>query len=969
MSFNSEISLAVRRALWMGAVATAGTSALTLPTTATAQETTEADDSELTVTVTGSRIRRVDEETAEPVFVLDSEQITRSGVSTVGEFIQRIPAISGAASNPQVNNGGGTGEAQIELRGLQADRTLVLLNGRRLGVLGRTGTVSATDINTIPIAIIERVEVLKEGAGAVYGSDAIAGVVNFITRKDFSGLEVGAKLGATSRGDGQDKGINASWGSSTEKGSMSISGSFTQQDEVSANDRDFSRFALYLYGGVESVGGSSRTPTGRIFLPGVNDDGTFEAGSLADQFGCGDVTRIANATGDNLNDYRCFEGSDLYNYQPFNLLLTPQERFSLFTQANYNVSENVESYAEVLFTRTRSGFQIAPLPFDAVNDDVIVSADNVYNPFGIDFGGGSGANPQALWRLEGLGNRRSDAATNSMSGNLGLRGAFFDTSWRWDLNAGFGRVEQLQDIQGYLFKSRLEQALGASFIDTDGTPTCGTPGNPIAGCTPLNVFSLDPNDESQIAAFNEFSTNYITNYNYDSTALSLNFDGTVVALPAGDMLAAIGMEYREQEGVFETDILSQGVPPLFLTCLLAQETCSGDSAANYNNKEFYGELFLPLLADMPGAKALNLKAGIRYSDYSQDTIGSSTNAQIKLEYRPVGDLLVRASFAEVFRAPTILDLSLAPTQTASTFNDPCIGITAADVAANPNLALACENVPLGGSFEQANSQVTGLLIGNPELKPETGDVFNYGLVYDPSQIRGLSFTVDVWRYKIDDLISAVDVNFAADQCVATGASTFCDLIFRFGPGENAGQIQVFRQPNLNLGTLETNGVDLGVRYTTPQTASGKWTFTADATRIRSYENVPEPGAVPVEVVGTYSRQFGNYAKWRGLVSARWELAAFDAAVVARYIDNIRLDEPDGAGIDPNPALNIKSYTYLDLTLGYNVSDKTRLQVGAINLSDEEPPILYQNNVTNANTDVETYDLLGRRWFLNINHKF
>jgi outer membrane receptor protein involved in Fe transport len=402
--------------------------------------------------------------------------------------------------------------------------------------------------------------------------------------------------------------------------------------------------------------------------------------------------------------------------------------------------------------------------------------------------------------------------------------------------------------------------------------------------------------------------------------------------------------------------------------LLAQETCTGDSFAEYNVRELYTEFFVPLVRDIPGIKALNVTAGVRYSDYSKESIGDDTNAQFKVEYRPISDILIRGSYAQVFRAPTIVDLSLAPTQSAPTFTDPCEGIVAADVAANPNLALACEGVPLDGSFAQPLSQITSVLLGNQELKPETGDVKTYGVVYDASWAPGLSLTVDYWDYHIEDIITNLDVNFSAEQCVQTGAPQFCGLIFRYTDPINAGLIKVFQQPTVNLGELNTDGVDIGIKYALRGTGAGDFNISLDATHINSYESISAPGAPPQEVAGTFDRQFGNYAKWRGLLGFGWSMAGFDGLLTVRYIDSVEIIDPDGApGVQPN--LNIPSVTYYDLTLGYTFPTETKVQVGAINLGDKDPPILYQNNVINANTDVSTYDTLGRRWYVGVTQKF
>jgi iron complex outermembrane receptor protein len=930
-----------------------------------AQETDSAARPIEEVVITGSRIRRVDEETASPVFVMDANTIANTGVKTMGDLMMRVPAVSGAATNPQVNNGGGTGESNIELRGLGAQRTLVLLNGRRLNILGNT-TTSAVDINMIPINMIERVEVLKEGAGAVYGSDAIAGVVNFITKKNWDGADVSVEYGRTGESDGESQTASLTLGTTGEKLSVLFGARYNKQDPVSASDRAFAAQALYLYGGAVSAAGSSRTPRGFIQ---IDPDVITGFGNDANGDPCEVVSRNEGATGGAADpaNYHCYSGgSDAYNYQPFNLLITPQERSSVFTMLNYELGEGMEAYGELLYNRTRSGFQLAPLPFDANADDIIISADNAYNPFGVDFGGVLIGGPAFRTRMEALGNRTSTVDTDDMLANAGVRGDIGSTSWKWDAGVQLGRKNQDSDISGYILRSDLQNAVGPTTL-VDGVLRCGTATNIIAGCTPINLFNLE--DPAQIAALQSISTNYRTEYSYESSGYSLNANGEIFDLPAGAVLMAVGAEYRTQEGEFNVDKLTRGEPPLFLSCLLAQETCSGDSFAKYNVRELYSEFFVPILRDLPGVQQLNFTAGVRYSDYSKETIGDSTNAQFKVEYRPIADLLVRASYAEVFRAPTIVDLSLAPTQDSPTFADPCTGLTPALLAANPNLAAACQGVPLDGKFKEPNSQVTGLITGNPNLKPETGEVMTAGIVYDPNFVEGLSFTVDYWTYKIEDLITQLDPNFASQQCVNSADPAFCGLIHRYAAGTAVeGEIQVFEEPVVNLGKLETDGFDIGVKYSLRDTPAGTFNISLDMTRILSYESTPSPGAAPIEIAGTFDRQFGNYAKWRGLMGIGWAMGGFDGLLTLRYIHSLQVNDPDGK-IENAPPLEIGSMTYVDASVGYMFPSNTKIQVGAINIADKQPPLLYQNNVINANTDVSTYDLLGRRWFAGLSQKF
>lgn len=936
---------------------------------ALAQEQDEAKDEATkldTIEVTGSRIRRVDAETASPVFTIDRKTIESSGVTTIGELLQDMPSVSGAATNPQVNNGGGDGAAEVELRGLDSTRTLILLNGRR---------VVTRDVNVFPINLIERVEVLKEGAGAIYGSDAIGGVVNFITRRDYNGGDISVDVGVSGEGDGKRRAVSLSWGATNDKSSLMLGLNYNQQDGISAGDRKFSEFALYLYGSA-FAGGSSRAPNGRISLPDTDPN----TAGVQDPFGfncaSGSVTRIDGAAGSALSDFRCFETSganpDFYNYQPLNLILTPQERASIFSVGSYELSDNIELYSELFHNFTTSGFQIAPLPFDARSDNVLIPANNVYNPFGIDFGGqGAPLPPNALWRMEALGNRLSKTETVTDQINLGLRGGVLDTTWRWDLTASYGRYQIDSKVEGYLFKPGLTAAFGPSF-DTDPAPgiqnpVCGTagpdPNNPSQGativqnCTPVNIFNLEA--PGQADALSTISSGYNTKEVRIKKGVSLAFTGNLFQLPAGMAQGAFGAEWLDESLRFDIAGVATGLPPLFNTCNLSSETCSGDLKGDDDQKELYGEVLLPVLAGKPGVESLNLIAGVRWSDY--DSAGSTTNFTGKIEYRPITDLMVRASYAEVFRVAPIDDRFSAPTSTAATFNDPCVGLTAAQVAANPNLALACENVPQDGTFTQANGQVDGLITGNPDVAPEEGDVLTYGFVYDPGWLPNFSASVDFWRYELENTLDVIDVNTTLQDCAATGDTTVCDRILRFSDGS----VQLIYLPLANLGTLETSGVDVGLRYALNKTPVGAFNFSLDTTYIEKYDSVTAPGAAPIHVAGTFDRQYGNYARVRSMGAVRWDWNGFEALWAGRYIHGVRLHDPDGAP-GTQPDLFIGSHTYHDFAVGYTYEPwRTGIQVGVENAFDKQPPILYQNNVTNANTDVETYDTVGRYYFVRL----
>lgn len=940
--------------------ALAATTAHAEDQTKPATSASASDDTLEEVVVTGSRIRRVDAETASPVLTVDSSLIQESGAQTAGDLAMMLPNVNGSATNGSVNNGGGFGESNIELRGLDAKRTLILLDGRRFGVPGNN---DAIDVAQIPLSIIDHVEVLKEGAGAVYGSDAVAGVVNFITRKDMQGAEITGDYGRTTADDGAHRQFSLTFGDHSDKMDFMLSGRYQVQDSVLEARRDFSKYALYNSSSSIYRGGSSRTPTGRIYLP--------TGSTLATQFGCSSVTKITGTVGTSLANYRCFNSGgandDHYNYAPANYLMTPQERGSIFSNVNYKINDNISAYAQVLYNRTHSGFEQAALPFDSNADNVVVSQYSMYNPFGIDFGGNSGLNTDAEWRLLGLGTRHSDSTTGTLNFSGGLKGNLFHTGWTWDLYAAYDRVDNNQRVDGYFFADRLAQALGPSMM-VNGVPTCvSTPGNAstaISGCTPINIFAVnDPTAASAAdqAAMANISTDYNTAYTARKKSFSFDTQGSVFTLPAGEAQADVGIEHTYSDSSYVADQIVIAQPPLYVSCQISQEACTGDVAGHISNTDVFGELLIPVLKNLPAVKSLNVDLGVRLSDYS--TSGNTTKGTFKLEYKPISDLLIRATFAQIYRVGTIGDYYASPVNTSANFTDPCNGLTQAKLAANPNLARACAGVPTDGSFEESNSQITGLITSNPDLKPESGRVVTAGFVYEPSYVPGLSFDTDYWSYTIDNVITSLDPNYAIQQCIANGS--FCNLVQRYSSGGSAGQILVFQLPTSNLGTLKTSGVDLGVKY---QLSTSIGTFKADVnvTHVMDYTSVI--GGDSTQYAGTYSVQYGNDTKWRGLASLQWGWNGFTALATEQYINKLII--PNGSPGSADPVVKIPSIWYTNLTLGYTVAPtNTRIQAGVDNLFNRQPPLFYQNNVLNANTDVSTYDTLGRRWFVSLTQKF
>lgn len=996
----NKLTASVRLALTVGASATAGL----VGTAAYAQNADSTKGQNLeTIVVTGSNIRRVDMETANPILTIGQTQIQQSGKLTVGDLVQQLPSIAGAAVNPNVNNGGGDGRSTISLRGLGSGRSLLLINGHRV-------STPLQDLNMMPASAVERIEVLADGASAVYGSDAVAGVVNIITRTNYQGLEFGLDYGISDRDDGARKGFHAMFGHATDKGSIIAGINYNKNDPVMAFNRAYSKDALYKYSYGVVKGGSSRTPNGSISLPdnlvGTNDwflkdtSGNYILDSHGQKQSCDRVTRIGGTSGNSFGNFRCYQGTnpdgslrDAYNYQAVgNYDLTRAERTGVFLLGNYKISDKVEAYIEVFHNKTTSNQQVAPLPLDALSD-TFISSQSYYNPFGTNFGTDKNgiAYNQFRTRLETLGDRIQDFATTHDLATVGFKGAFGDTSWNWNVDYSFGHLSQNSQQKGYLNYALLANSLGPSFQDpSTGKILCGTPGNVIGGCTPMNIFNI--NDPNTIAGLQAAKSDPYLHTLYQTRTAEAGVNGDLWELPAGTMQMAAGASYRKEylhstvDSTVVGTVNSQGA----LSCQLAGSICSNNSQGGYNVKEAYVELLVPILKDMPFVHSLKLDIGDRYSKYN--LFGSTNNWKIALEYKPIEDLLVRATVSKVFRAPSVTDLYQGAKGDSPTAADPC--------GSSGNLACG------GYTFTNTGTgQVNGVVVGNsfahqnfglPAVQPEFGKSYDYGFVYDPQWLPGLSVNADFYRITLNNVIISAQAGTAqsilTDYCFASGApngvqitnpsqlSPICNLIKRYNTGGNVGQIASVYESAFNAGNLTTKGIDIGARYRLPETPFGNFRVGFQATYITEYDIQTGFGSTK-HLAGKFDRAYGNFARWRGLGSLDWNMGSFSASWTARYIGGVSIGYANSnlgasANADSNPSVydgspyHYGSYIYHNLAFGYNIEPlNTMVQVGIDNVADKQPPLFYQQNVINANTDVNTYDTIGRYFWGKVTVKF
>lgn len=973
-----KLSSSVRLALSLGAVIAVGVSGSAFAQDTSSQSTTNSSQPDQqkakslqTVVVTGSLIRRVDLETASPVVTIDRAQIQATGKMTLGDLVQQLPAMTGGAVNPQVNNGGGTGSSSINLRGLGSKRTLILVDGQRL---------LSKDPNAIPADAIERIEVLPTGASATYGSDAIGGVVNFILRKDYQGAQFTANVGESDHNDGDQSGYTFTFGQTSDKGSIMAGINYNKQDGILSANRDFSKNALTLSGSQVLVGGSSSTPVGRIQLPA----------GLRSTFGCKNVSLNpgGNSQVPTTANYHCYTVADKYNYAAVNLIMTPQERTGGFIKGEYHLGDHVSAYLNTIYEKTSANFQLAPAVYGTDTTGANIDKNNAFNPFGTSFGTTGNAFRSRLTsngvRMAGIG--RTDAQINT-----GLRGDFtvWDKNWNWDVGFNYGH-EGIVTTTGGLVNQTLLYT-GASTLNPDGTATCPT-GISAVACQ-FNPFNA--NAPGTVAAIRAANVTAPSNQYLIEKTWHAGINGELFSLPAGSVQLALGAERRTE---YERSIPAPQlvIDPNTGTCILGSQ-CLSAVQGGYSTKDLYAEAFIPVLQGLPGVQSLNLTIGDRYSKIQ--TFGSTNNFKFALEWKPIDDLLLRGTMEQVFRAPALSELYNSGSDAPLIHSDPCTGYTGAP-AGSP-LAQACQFVPTDGSFvntfvqsqTQASTITQGSRVAGFRVKPEHGKSYDFGLVYSPSWVPGLSTTVDFWRVNLNDTITAVGLQSLLNLCAA-GSTVYCPYIHRNpNAGLNQGQLlQSTVEPVGNLGSLASGGVDFSANYKLPQFSFGQFNVGVNATYLKYYTQQTAPG-VAGNVTYNDAGHFLPYGsaqsaacpdnvgvclfpRWRGQGFVNWQLGDWSASWRMRYIGRFQNGGPAFTVQDTSPngsngtVLKYGSTVYSDVSIGYNIQPiNTRVDFGVNNLFDKQPPMLFANNTLNANSDPSDFDFMGRYFWARVTVKF
>lgn len=980
MKHDNQIRKAVRQALLAGAVATAAGYTPMLAAQEAERERLEE------ITVTGTRIMRQDYQSASPISTVDAELFEQTGAPTIETVLntlpQFVPAITTTSNNP--SNGG---QANVALRGLKTSRTLVLMDGRRIVPSNSTGVV---DLNLIPASLIQNVEIITGGASAVYGSDAIAGVVNIKTR-DFVGLELTSNYGLTSEDDGQtiSFGITGGLESSDGRGYAFGTINWADRESILAGDRDFSAVALDWNGSSFQPVGSSNIRQGRwnaissnlpsqaaldayfsaqdpdyvngSALPGHNF-GFNPDGSI---FGTAPVYNFKGDPNEPLQPVNPVEYS--YNFSPPNYLQLPLERTSFFGRAGFELTDDTEIFTQLLWADYQADQALAPTPMGSV----YVRPDNPNIPSDLAELLASRPDPSApfsyLKRMEEAGPRIVSNQYEVVQFMVGMNGSLpVAEGWQWDAYASWGNVEVTDIQQGNVSRTAFEQL---SLADDHGASICGAP---------INPFGIGSISEECAAHVVRGATNTT---NVRQIVGEAFVTGSLFEMPAGEVQTAFGVMYKKDEFAFLPDasLTAISVDPVFgnnrtdIVGFNAQDVVRGDT----DSKEIYVEGNFPLLTDRPGIQRLDLTLGYRFADHS--VAGSMSSYKAEGIWDVTDSFMFRGGYQRAVRAPNISELFEPATinfpatglgdPCSNTFNDPSGNVLGAQDDPDARALCVAQGIPEAAvdSYIFSNSQFQGLAGGNPDLFEETADTYTFGVVFQPADgpLSGLQASVDFYRIEIADAINPIEAAVSVERCFDRSFNPdlqndnfYCQNFSRL-PGQNT-IADVFERET-NIAAFEVEGVDLQIEYSM-DAGPGQLRANWMSSYLIGWKDSIVQGEDVTENAGTASSDFDALPEWKWTTSLGYTWGNLDTDLRWRHIDSM---------VDfAFPTFKLDSVDYLDLTFGYtfsNALEGLRLRAGVTNLTDKDP-IIYPSN-QQSNTDPSTYDVLGRRYFVAATYTF
>jgi iron complex outermembrane receptor protein len=1013
MGNHRKLQFAIRAAIAAAAASSVAPVAISQTTASTT--TTAAPDSTLTeVIVTGSRINSPNLDAVSPVTSVSAVDIERTGLTRVEDFLNQLPQVFAGQNNAVANGSDGT--ATVDLRNLGAERTLVLIDGKRLGP-GQGDGRNYSDINQIPAALIERVDILTGGASATYGADAVAGVVNFIMNTHYDGIKIdagydfynhhndnsiagtvaaaGDALPPSTVDTGFGKNVSVVMGSgfADDRGHATAYLTYDVAAPVLQSKYDYSACSLGgKAGGGFACGGSETSAKNG-------------AGGYFQAYGSNGKPVFTNTVDGKTGAFRPYNAAtDLYNYGPLNFYQNPNTRWTAGSFLDYEINDHATVYSTTMYTNNRSSAQIAASG-DFFTPTFIPCADPLLTAqektaicaAGVAQGTPSGANLYIGRRNVEGGGRVATFASNAFREVVGVKGDI-DSAWSYDVYAQRGTVDTELGQDNYFSASNVANALNVVTSPTTGQPVCQSV---ISGtdtrCVPWNIWV--PNGVTSAA------TNYLSiPLLVEATTTEYVVDGTVqgdlgkynIKLPMANegVKVSVGAEWRSESSAFSPDYQSE---------LGNAEGSGGPTvpvSGGFTVKEIFTEFTAPLVDDAPFAKSLALLGGYRYSDYSE---GFKTNTyKIGLEWAPVSDVKLRGSFQRAVRAPNVSELYTPASVQLDGSTDPCSGAIGANGLV-PSGATRTQCAAAGVTAAQYGNiapnpagQYNGFLGGNPSLKPETALSYSVGFILQPHWVQNLSFTVDYFDIKVENTIGSIGADTILQNCIATERPTYCDLIHRDANGSlwktNNGYVD---DVDVNFGSLVTKGADVTANYSVSLNDFGKVLLSLQGTKLIALDVEPLTGGPAYNCAGYFGATCGNPSpQWRSVFNTTWVTPWNGAELTARwrYYGSVSSElssaDPQLTGTANPASQHINAYSYFDLSGSVSLYKTLRLSLGVNNLLDKDPPIVavggggYGSDCVagagngagtgggcNGNTFPGTYDSLGRYLYARVTAKF
>ena len=978
----------VRREHLLASTIISGVMLSAMAVTPAAAQSTEESATELSsIVVTGTRIRRPGYESSSPITSVSAEDIALDQPVAVEELIKDLPAAVPAVGSA-TNNGSGGG-ATINLRGLGTNRTLVLMNGRRVVPFNLAGVV---DTNVIPVAMIERVDVVSGGASAVYGADAVAGVVNFVLKENFSGVELASAYGLSEEGDAIRRKFDLTIGGNfaEDRGNAVVNFGYTKTDPLYQDARPWGVVARSSNNG-SALGSGTSVP------------GRFGVSPLAGGTPLPTGAELNPSTGYLIGSSDPAYNSAAYNYNPFNLYQTPLDRYQINGFATYKISPKAEVYSQIMHVNSTVSLDNAPTGTFGNSYSVpignpfipepmrqqLCAARNITAANCVSGAAGTTNIPLTInRRFTEMGSRPVENNNKTFQITAGVRGDIND-NWNYDIYASHGETEMTTTRTDWGSLSKLRNAL-----NTVSATQCIVPGTTtaVAGCVPINVFGAEGSitqamiDYINLASINKTMIEQDVVSGSLSGTLPENLSSPWAESPIG---VAFGLEWRRSSAGTQADAPSQVNGEV-----LGTGAPTPDRHGEFEMREAFAEVSIPVLANLPFAHSVNIEAGYRYSEFETEASKVDYGSyKIGGDWAPIEELRFRAMFQRATRAPNIGELfNPQVTGLSNLAVDPCQGTRINTAQANTagTLSNLCRltGVPTGdiGFVAAPNSgQINVLTGGNPALEPEIADTWTLGVVWQPAYVPSLRLSLDYYDIKMEDTVSSNSVNDVIDGCYNTAFNSgltfndFCQLIGRSTANGTLNGVEAkgIALLSSNLGKERVSGWDFAANYRVELADfgydnAGRIDLSVNGNIVTKNEGQPTPSSINRDCVGYYSTSCGEpRLKQRWTTRATWSLGDYAASLQWRHLS--------GADVEPNtgswyaPYASIDSYNYFDLTGRWDLTDTVRLTATVNNLFDEAPPEVGSNIGTtasnNGNTFPQTYDAIGRYYTFGLRLKF